>query len=205
MNYKNNRSLIRNQLFTEQKTCIYCNCSLEIENNKSLNFATIEHIVPQSKDGSQLIDNLTLACPTCNSLRSSQDNFVGFYFKTSTFFESKEDISKVLQFINLQKNISFYNYIKKMVKNKSIKQLQDFLNINKEMGIVRYILKCILKDFDIAKVLNKIYNFLTCVLKDTEKLISDLLKIINKYDIELVEFTVFEYGLVKQTYKGSYA
>lgn len=60
-------------------------------------------------------------------------------------------------------------------------------------------------DFDLTKVLNKIYNFLICVLKDTEKLISDLYKVIIKYNIEIIEFSIYEFGLVKQTFRGSYA
>lgn len=46
--------------------CFHCGCGLD----KST--ATIDHLVPQSKGGSDLIDNLRLSCQRCNALKGNK-------------------------------------------------------------------------------------------------------------------------------------
>lgn len=45
--------------------CVFCNTKLIFDD------ATIEHIIPFSKGGSHVIENLTISCKPCNSSRGS--------------------------------------------------------------------------------------------------------------------------------------
>ena len=46
--------------------CLHCNATLFV-NSDGVTDATIEHIVPQSADGSDDLMNLALACKNCNN------------------------------------------------------------------------------------------------------------------------------------------
>lgn len=200
MNYKNNRYEIRSLLLKTQPNCVYCNCKLSNDSNKSLNFATLEHIVPQSRMGDHSVENLTLACPTCNSMRSSSDSFVGFQFKGSDInsFQSKEDISKILQVINLQKNLVFYNKIKKLANNG--KELLSFLQSHKTIGVIKHILTNIIIDSITTQALKKMVNFINHLIFSTNKQMNKIKDVMINYNIELTEFTILDYGLIKQSY-----
>lgn len=62
--------------------CAYCgrNCS----NDNRLLRATTDHFVPLSKGGSNTLDNLVLACLSCNSSKHTSDPFN--WFKRQKFF-----------------------------------------------------------------------------------------------------------------------
>lgn len=46
--------------------CAYCGDEVTAEN------ATLDHVVPRSKGGSNAADNLVTACLTCNSIKSDR-------------------------------------------------------------------------------------------------------------------------------------
>lgn len=46
--------------------CTYCNNPVTLGDETAPTYATIDHIVPQSKGGRDTLDNLTLACHACN-------------------------------------------------------------------------------------------------------------------------------------------
>ena len=53
--------------------CSICSCHLlfELEYEKSPMFATIDHILPASKNGSNRMENFRLACRVCNQRRGN--------------------------------------------------------------------------------------------------------------------------------------
>lgn len=65
------------QLFKgrSEKKCCFCKRKL------TFNLATLEHIIPLSKDGGWNIENLAISCRSCNEKRGSQD-FVEFRTNT---------------------------------------------------------------------------------------------------------------------------
>lgn len=199
MNYKTHKRKIRKSLLEQQPNCVYCNCKLS-EDHNSLNYATLEHIVPQSKMGKHSVENLTLACPTCNSMRSSLDTFIGFQFKDSDSpsFKYKEDVNKVLQIINLQRNLKNYQKIISLVNNPEI--LLNYLNSNKTIKFINHILNKIIVTTINHRVLQKMVKFLNQLISTTQKQMGNLIQIFNIYNIELIEITVLEFGLIKQSY-----
>ena len=73
-NYKSSRRI---QLFESQHgRCYYCDTRLAMDNKYALipEYATIDHIMPLSKGGSNRVDNKVLACRQCNTVKGS---FVG--------------------------------------------------------------------------------------------------------------------------------
>ena len=52
--------------------CAYCHSPVEL----TVAIFEIEHIKPQSKGGSDELDNLCLACPTCNRYKGSQTEVI---------------------------------------------------------------------------------------------------------------------------------
>lgn len=46
--------------------CIHCNSAITVALTGGLMSATIEHIVPQGHGGSNELENLSLACRSCN-------------------------------------------------------------------------------------------------------------------------------------------
>ena len=47
--------------------CIHCNCKLLVaDNGRSLGEATLEHIVPRTRGGTNAVENLAVACARCN-------------------------------------------------------------------------------------------------------------------------------------------
>jgi CRISPR/Cas system Type II protein with McrA/HNH and RuvC-like nuclease domain len=55
--------------------CCYCKFRVEFvrSTNQSLNFPTIEHVIPNSEYGSKGIKNTVMACLLCNRLRGVLD------------------------------------------------------------------------------------------------------------------------------------
>lgn len=199
MNYKYNRKKVRLYLQNQQHNCVYCNCKLSFDDNSSLNFATIEHIVPQSRNGSQNIENLTLACPMCNSLRSNQDNFIGYSLNNDqSYFSNKEDLNKTLQYINLKQNHQILNNILILINSGQIESLNDFLNSHKQYKFIIHILN-LLTDYS-KKIFHKIRKFIENLMATTDNQSKSLESIIKHYEIELIEFSIFDYGLVKQKF-----
>lgn len=61
--------LLRKQVFDRcQGICEYCRSQAKFSPN---NFE-IEHIVPVSRNGQTTLENLALACPSCNSYKSNK-------------------------------------------------------------------------------------------------------------------------------------
>lgn len=58
------RKYVRRYLFQKRQKCLYCNVTLTLET------ATIDHLVPLSKGGSNNFDNLVLACLKCNRAKA---------------------------------------------------------------------------------------------------------------------------------------
>jgi len=50
----------RRRLLKANPKCAYCDCELKWET------ATLDHVVPRSKGGTNAMDNLVLACQPCN-------------------------------------------------------------------------------------------------------------------------------------------
>jgi len=53
-------------LVTGEKNCTYCDASGELQ---------WEHIIPKSRGGPDTIDNLVLACPSCNQKKGNRSPF----------------------------------------------------------------------------------------------------------------------------------
>lgn len=65
-------------LFRKQKgVCACCGCQMARANNRGNrpepHYATVEHVVPQSKGGKDLMSNLLATCHSCNSKRGIMD------------------------------------------------------------------------------------------------------------------------------------
>jgi 5-methylcytosine-specific restriction endonuclease McrA len=54
------RKVKRRRLWQSHPFCVYCGCALTLE------VATLDHVVPLSKGGTNSADNLVLACQSCN-------------------------------------------------------------------------------------------------------------------------------------------
>lgn len=50
------------------KCCVYCGCQLHER------FFTVDHVRPVSRNGTDDLDNLVLACPRCNSKKGARIN-----------------------------------------------------------------------------------------------------------------------------------
>ena len=199
MNYKYQRKNIRKELKNIQNNCVYCNCKLSFDDSQDINFATIEHIVPQSKNGSQNIDNLTLACSICNTVRGDKDSFIGFQFKNDQdFFLNKEDYKKTLQYCNLANNFSILNKLKKLAKAKKQDNMQVFLEQCPQYKFVKHIINLLVKLSD--KVWVHIQKFIDNLVLTTKNQMELLNNTIDQYQIEVMEFSIFENGLVKQKF-----
>jgi 5-methylcytosine-specific restriction endonuclease McrA len=58
----------RRRMWEKDPNCTYCSSSLKY------NEATIDHITPKSKGGSNAMENLCIACQPCNSKKA--DNII---------------------------------------------------------------------------------------------------------------------------------
>lgn len=68
----------RKALFRRESRCCWCHRQLIMET------ATIEHVRPLSRGGSNDIDNLRLACEPCNKRRGSKHTVPNAIAKTPT-------------------------------------------------------------------------------------------------------------------------
>lgn len=57
----------KTKLFKQSNRCVYCNCIL------TLDTATIDHIKPRSKGGTDHPTNLILACKKCNVAKGNME------------------------------------------------------------------------------------------------------------------------------------
>lgn len=53
-------------IIARQTECFWCSCPLD-------GVYHIDHVVPVAKGGTNSLDNLVLACPTCNRNKSAKD------------------------------------------------------------------------------------------------------------------------------------
>lgn len=61
-------------LLSKQKnTCCYCGCKIHHPYLNIMPIATIDHVIPLSKGGSNLMHNLVACCQKCNTLKASRD------------------------------------------------------------------------------------------------------------------------------------
>ena len=56
-----------NKIFQRDMSCVYCN---------SIKSLSLDHIIPVSKGGDTTLNNMVLACRSCNSSKSNKDVFV---------------------------------------------------------------------------------------------------------------------------------
>lgn len=54
----------------QDNKCYYCGTLTTLEQRK-INSATIEHLIPRSLGGTNRIENLVMCCASCNSLRGN--------------------------------------------------------------------------------------------------------------------------------------
>jgi len=76
INGMNERQIARLALWNGgYRNCCYCGVKLQKDDASSRdNYATVEHIVPVMLGGSSKLDNLTMACQTCNNNRGNMVN-----------------------------------------------------------------------------------------------------------------------------------
>ena len=62
----------RRKLWVRNPHCWWCGCltALSSDEDGQPNFATIDHLIPSSKGGSNAHDNLVLSCAGCNQERA---------------------------------------------------------------------------------------------------------------------------------------
>lgn len=83
--WKRRKYLRRALRMRDGDDCCFCGARLTFEPNKSVpgrppkSYATIEHVIPRSKGGTNAQTNLKLSCWTCNNVRGSDESF--FYFR----------------------------------------------------------------------------------------------------------------------------
>ena len=65
--FKNARRIRKAKKWKEDSTCHYCGTDLRFDK------ATYDHILPQSKQGSEHPDNFVIACEPCNNIRGDMD------------------------------------------------------------------------------------------------------------------------------------
>ena len=83
--------------------CIYCFKLLTVDLPKNHpDRVTLDHIVPQSEGGSDLITNLTIACGECNSKRGSMN----FFSYLSLFTSEKSLFEKYNNLLLLGENLA---------------------------------------------------------------------------------------------------
>lgn len=58
--------------------CFYCEIGLDLTTTNRENSATVDHVVPKSKEGKKDIFNSVAACRDCNGAKSNQP-FIMFY------------------------------------------------------------------------------------------------------------------------------
>ncbi len=56
---------VKKQMLRRTRTCHWCRCQIDMKT------ATVDHVVPLSRGGSNQSDNLVLACKPCNQARAS--------------------------------------------------------------------------------------------------------------------------------------
>ncbi|NBW58557.1 HNH endonuclease [bacterium] len=78
--------------------CAYC---------ESTEYLTIDHIVPQSKGGSDFITNVLCCCRRCNNSKS-HINWEEWYSSQDFFTEERYDV--IVKWMNPQKNENLYRY-----------------------------------------------------------------------------------------------
>lgn len=84
---------LRIKLLKQNPFCNYCNIPLNHEN------ATLDHVLPRSKGGSNKQDNIVLACKKCNSKKSdmSAEKFLK-KLKNNQVKKSKPPIKKLVPY-----------------------------------------------------------------------------------------------------------
>ena len=78
--------------------CAYC---------ESTEYLTIDHIVPQSKGGSDFLTNVLCCCRRCNNSKS-HINWEEWYSSQDFFTEERYDV--IVKWMNPQKNENLYRY-----------------------------------------------------------------------------------------------
>ena len=82
--------------------CAYC---------ESTEYLTIDHIVPQSKGGSDFITNVLCCCRRCNNSKS-HINWIEWYSSQDFFTEERYDV--ILKWMKPQTNSNLYKYKPRM-------------------------------------------------------------------------------------------
>lgn len=78
------RAAIRERLLDKTPWCYYCSTGLTSET------ATIDHVIPKSKGGTDDSQNLVLACPECNERKAERDFLLFLLERRKAISMSKE-------------------------------------------------------------------------------------------------------------------
>ena len=81
--------------------CAYC---------ESTEYLTIDHIVPQSKGGSDFLTNVLCCCRRCNNSKSHTD-WIEWYSSQDFFTEERYDV--IINWINPKQNPNLHVYKKR--------------------------------------------------------------------------------------------
>ena len=90
------RRRIKRILFKEGHRCHYCNMALTFAS------ATIDHIIPLAKGGSNAIANCIISCYFCNQIKGDIDYF--------SFLKNKENIINNKSYYMMRSLFKKYNY-----------------------------------------------------------------------------------------------
>ena len=112
------RENTKNRLFNESTLCFVCKRKIQ-----SLNEATLEHIIPKSKGGSNKKSNLALSHQFCNQLK---DNFLSPCEWEKKLYLFENDISFILQrkIEKLENEIALLNFT---IKDLELKTEEEYV------------------------------------------------------------------------------
>lgn len=129
--FKNARRIRKAQKWSEDNKCYYCRTKLRFDK------ATYDHIIPQSKFGSEHPNNFAIACEPCNNIRGDMD--FNIFSNIVTSVEDRNSYNDFLKSFNksnvirneetqFQKIDRLFHLIKekreKAIKNNNIKKIK---------------------------------------------------------------------------------
>lgn len=93
--FKNARRIRKAQKWQEDPHCHYCGTKLRFDK------ATYDHVLPQSKNGSEHPDNFVIACEPCNNIRG--DMSYNIFYNIVTSVEDRKSYQEFLKTIDRSK------------------------------------------------------------------------------------------------------
>jgi hypothetical protein len=94
--------------------CFYCGVELQIENLEKRTYLTIDHLLPQSKDGGHDENNLVPCCKTCNSSKRNKtlDEYRQYYVNKTDYGKAIKHLQQALLYDNIPSREIIENIIK---------------------------------------------------------------------------------------------